>query len=188
MSTVDLSKDSKRSPNDVVTDIDLSDEALAKLPHSENTLAFLDELCEEELFNDAFLTLARTLPKQYAIIWALKCVEASLGDKLDEKEQRCVDLVKQWLSAPDDKLRREAMEAADDCDYGGSCAWLAAAVGFSGGSLAPENQAEVPPPPHLTAVAVAAGLVGLAVLDAEKIAEKGRELIDSGLSMVAIPG
>ena len=135
MSTVDLSKDSKRNPVEVVSDIDLSDDALALLDDSKNTLAYLDKLCEQELYHDAFLTLGRTLPRQYAIIWALKCVDETLGQDLDSKDQRCVDIVKQWLSDPDDKVRREALVAADDCDYGGSCAWLAAAVGFSGGSM-----------------------------------------------------
>ena len=188
MSTIDLSKDSKKSPDDVVTDIDFSDDALAIMADSSNTLTFINNLCEAELFNDAFLTLGRTLPKQYAIIWALKCVEESLGGDLEEKDQRCLDIVKQWVSDPNDKLRRDALEAADDCDYGSSCAWLAAAVGFSGGSLAPENLAEVAPAPHLTSLAVAACLVYVAVRDEEKIPENGRELIDRGLSMVAIPG
>ena len=187
MSTVDLTNESKRSPEEVVSDVALSDDAVALMPESENTLAYLHKLCDEELLNDAFLTLARVLPKQYAIIWASRCVSEHCDDKPDPEDQRCLDLVKQWLASPDEKLRRATMEAADARDYEGPFAWLAAAVGFSGGSLAPENQAEIPPPGHLTAVAVSACLTGIAVTDPESTAEVGRQMIDSGLAMVAIP-
>jgi hypothetical protein len=188
MSTLDLSKESKRKPAEVVTDIALSDRAVALLPDAENTLAFLDNLCEQGLFNDAFLTLARTLPKQYAIVWASKCVEESLDDDCQPEDRQCADVAKRWLQGPDEKIRREAMDAASARDYAGPCAWLAAAVGFSGGSLAPENQAEVEPPQHLTAVAISACLTGLAITNPQAAPEVSRHFIDQGIAMVAIPG
>jgi hypothetical protein len=157
------------------------------MPESRNTLAYLHKLCDEALFHDAFLTLARVLPRQYAIIWASRCVAEHCDDKPDAPDQRCLDLVKQWLASPDEKLRRGTMEAADACDYEGPFAWLAAAVAFSSGSMAPENQAEIPPPVHLTAVCISACLISIAVIDAESIATVSRQMIDSGLAMVAIP-
>ncbi|MDH3349936.1 MAG: hypothetical protein OEM51_00195 [Gammaproteobacteria bacterium] len=187
MSTVDLTKESNRKPVEVVSDVALSDDAVALMQESKNTLAYLQKLCDEELFSDAFLTLARVLPKQYAIIWASRCVAEHCDDAPTPEDQRCVDLVRQWLAGPDEKLRRATMEAADARDYEGPWAWLAAAVGFSGGSLAPENQAEIPPPGHLTAVAVSACLTGIAVANPETTADVGRQMIDGGLAMVAIP-
>jgi hypothetical protein len=53
--------------------------------------------------------------------------------------------------------------------------------------MAPENQAEIPPPVHLTAVCISACLISIAVIDAESIATVSRQMIDSGLAMVAIP-
>jgi hypothetical protein len=187
MSTLDLTKESKRTPTEVVSDVALSDDAVAFMPESENTLAYLNKLCDEELFNDAFLTLARVLPTQYAIIWASRCVAEHCVGKPDQGDQRCLDLVKQWLTNPDEKVRRATMDAADARDYDGPWAWLAAAVGFSGGSLAPENQAEIQPPRHLTAVAVSACLTSIAVTDPETTAGVSRQMIESGLAMVAIP-
>lgn len=187
MSTLDLSKDSKRKPIEVVSDVALSDDAVALLPQANNTLGYLNNLCDQELYHDAFVTLARTLPKQYAIIWASRCVEEALGKDLEALDKRCLDLAKQWLSNPDDKIRRAAMDAADAREYEGACAWLAAAVGFSGGSLAPENQAEVAPPHHLTAVAVAACLIALSVRDPERAGEFSKHMVEQGLAMVAIP-
>lgn len=188
MSTLDLTKDSKTKPDQLVSDVALSDDAMALLPEASNTFAYINSLCEQELFDDAFLTLARTLPKQYAIIWAAKCVEDGAGDGLDEKDQKCLDLVKKWLSGPDEKVRRAAMDAADEREYEGQYAWLAAAVGFSGGSLAPPNQMEVPPPHHLTAVAVSACLLNVANQDEDALVENAKQIVDRGLAMAAIPG
>ncbi len=187
MSTVDLTIESKRKPTEVVSDVALSDDAVALMPESPNTLTYLNALCDEELFNDAFLTLARVLPRQYAIIWASRCVAEHCIDNPDAEDQRCLDLVKQWLAGPDEKVRRATMDAADARDYDGPWAWLAAAVAFSGGSLAPENQAEIQPPGHLTAVAVSACLISIAVIDPETASEVSRQMIQSGLAMVAIP-
>ena len=188
MSTLDLSKDSKRRPTELVSDVALSDDAVAMLGEASNTHSYLGMLSENELFNDAFLTLARTLPKQYAIIWASRCVKETVGDQISDDEKQCVEITHRWLNGPDDELRRAAMDAADRCNYEGPCAWLAAAVAFSGGSLAPRNQADVPPPGHLTAVAVAACLLSLSALEPDTMAESSRKMIQQGLALVAIPG
>jgi hypothetical protein len=188
MSTLDLSKDSRRRPDEVVADLRLSTDALALLPKSTNTFAYLEALCAEELFADAFLTLARTLPRQYAVIWAAQCVDELLGLPDNAEDRRCVEVARQWLKAPDEKGRRTALDVAEARNYEGAYAWLAAAVGFSGGSLAPENQAEIKPPPHLTAVAVSACLMLAAVAAPEAYAERSRSIVERGLTMVAIPG
>jgi len=187
MSTLDLTRDSKRKPAEVVSDVALSDEAVALMAESGNTLSYIDHLVDQELFDDAFLTLARALPRQYAIIWASRCVDEFGGGEESPDEARCVAIVKEWLAGPDEKLRRSAMNASEACEYEGARAWLAAAVGFSGGSLAPENQAEIAPPAHLTAVAVSACLISIAVSDPESMAAVSKQMIDSGLALVAIP-
>lgn len=187
MSTLDLTTESKRKPAEVVSDVALSDDAVAMMPASVNTLAYVNALCEQELFDDAFLTIARVLPRQFAIIWASRCLDEFCPEPPGPDERRCVDLARQWLAGPDEKLRRAAMDAADACDYEGPWAWLAASVGFSGGSLAPENQAEIRPPAHLTAVAVSACLTSIAVRDPEQATAASQKMIDSALAMVAIP-
>lgn len=188
MSTLDLSKDSKRRPDELVSDVALSDDAVALLADANNTFNYIQMLCDQELYADAFLTLARTLPKQYAIVWATKSVEDAAVEDMNENDRSCLDLVKKWLGGPDEKLRRAAMDAAEASDYEGQYAWLAAAVGLSGGSLAPENQVEVPPAHHLTAVAVSACLLNVANQDEEKVAESAIQIVESGLAMAAVPG
>ena len=79
MSTLDLSADSKQRPSEVITDLALTDDAVEIMQDCANTLAFLDRLCDEGLFHDAFVTLARVLPKQYAIIWGDRCLKIVPG-------------------------------------------------------------------------------------------------------------
>lgn len=153
-----------------------------------NILSFLNRLCDEKLFHDAFVTLARALPRQYAIMWSDQCLKFASNKDISDKDQHCINIVKQWVSNPDEVLRRAALDAAEAVEFDGAYAWFAAAVGFSGGSLAPRDLEEVPPPQHLTAVAIAAYLVMLSIENPETMAETSREMIDAGLAMVAMPG
>lgn len=187
MSTLDLSADSKRHPSEVITDLALSDDAVEIMPECSNTLSFLNRLCDEELFHDAFVALARVLPKQYAIMWGDQCLEFSSNEDIGDTDQHCINIVKQWISNPDEVLRRAALDAAEAAEFEGAYAWFAAGVGFSGGSLAPRDLEDVPPPQHLTAVAIAAFLVMLTAENPETMAETSRKMIDTGLQMVAIP-
>jgi hypothetical protein len=188
MSTLDLSADSRRKPSEVTTDLALSDDAVSIMPDCNNTLSFLNRVCDEGLFHDAFVTLARVLPRQYAVIWGDRCLQFAPAEDLSDGEQHCINMAKQWISNPDETLRRAALDAAESIDFDGPYAWFAAAVGFSGGSLAPRDLDEVPPPQHLTAVAIAAYLVMMSVKDPATMKETSRKMIDTGLEMVAIPG
>ena len=188
MSTLDLSAESKRQPTEVITDLALSDDAVAIMPDCANTLSFLNRLCDEELFHDAFVTLARVLPRHYAIIWGDRCLEFGSTAEVNDGEQHCINMAKQWIRNPDENLRRAALDAAEAIEFEGPFAWFAAAVGFNGGSLAPRDLEEVPPPEHLTAVAIAAYLVMLTAQNPEAMAETSRKMVQTGLDMVAIPG
>lgn len=188
MSTLDLSTDSKKKPAQLLAGMSLSDEALALMDDAENTYAYVGALAKGDLFNDAFTALARTLPRQYAIAWAATCLEHWLAADMSDADKECLALAQSWLKGPDEEIRRSAMDAADRFEYTGAGPWLAAAVAFSGGSLAPPNQADVPPPSHLTAVAVAACLLMIAARDPDAMAETCNKMIEKGIEMVAIPG
>jgi hypothetical protein len=169
-------------------DLSLSDEAREMMPECPNTLAFLNRLCDEEQFHDAFITLARALPRQYAIIWAERCFSSYPADGFSPEDRNCIEIVRQWLKNPSDSMRQAAMDAAESLEFGTACAWLGAAVGFSGGSMTPPDAPEVMPPEHMTAVAIAAGLSLLTVTDTETIVESSRRMVNDGIAMVAIPG
>lgn len=106
----------------------------------------------------ALALLARHMAKPYAIGWAAACLKAAGVADEDRDAVACVD---QWLAGQDERLRRRAAELAAVRDYASPGAWLAAAAGWCAGSLAPEGEAEVPPPEHLYALATASA-VGMA--------------------------
>ncbi|MBV6788686.1 MULTISPECIES: DUF6931 family protein [Xanthomonas] len=109
---------------------------------------------------DAIKLLARLLPKRYAVAWLCQCVR---GETLDEEDRAGAALAEKWVREPSEAHRRAAQAFAHAGDYVSLGAWLAAAVAWSGGSLAPPQQATpVPPADHLTARAVAAAITLLA--------------------------
>lgn len=187
MSTIDLYPDSSQPPAVVLGDLDLSASARELLGEAPNTRRFLNDLMEAELFADSFGVLASALPKNFAIVWARECVASVDGKSRADSATQCLSIVDGWLKAPDEVARRKAMEAADDADYAHPEAWLAGAVAWSSGSLAPDDQAVVRPPDTLTAVAVAASLSMLAAEEPEQFAERSRKFIERGLGLVAKP-
>ena len=148
-----------------------------------NTRTFLDRLNEAELFVDSFGVLARVLPKHFAIVWARDCLLSTDSAGSSESAVHCLQVVDDWMKAANDAGRRQAVEAAEAAGYGHAEAFLAAAVGWSSGSLAPEGQDEVRPPDQLTAVAVAACLTMVAASQPEVMEQRSREFVERGLAM-----
>ena len=115
---------------------------------------------------DALKLLARLLPKRYAVAWLCQCAR---DQPLNPEDKAGASLAEKWVREPNESNRRAAYEFAHAGGYKSAGAWVAAAAGWSGGSLAPASQETlVPPPDHLTACAVVAGINMLAALVIEK--------------------
>jgi len=110
---------------------------------------------------------AHALPKREAVWWACMCARGAPPDPgqtpLDLAALEAAEL---WVRRPEEAHRRAAMAAAEAAQYRSTEAWAAVGAFWSGGSMAPEGQAVVPPPDHLTGVAIAGG-VTLAAVRAE---------------------
>lgn len=153
-----LASDSGVSATALCVGLDLSEDAQALLRPEMNARSLINALAQAELSGDAVSVLARALGPKLAIAWATICLETSRRPSQDASEQACLATVESWLKDPSERLRRVAMEAAEAAGYDAPAHWLAAAVGWSGGSLSEPELPEVPPPPHLFAVAVTAAL------------------------------
>ncbi|WP_115573811.1 DUF6931 family protein [Xanthomonas campestris] len=138
----------------------LSDTACAHLRAPLAPQAAVSVLLAHGHGDDAIKLLARLLPKRYAVAWACQCARA---EALDDEDRAGAALAEKWVREPSEAHRRAAQAFAHAGGYVSLGAWLAAAVAWSGGSLAPPQQATaVPPAEHLTARAVAAAITLLA--------------------------
>ncbi len=131
---------------------------------------------------DALKLLARLLPKRYAVAWLCQCAR---DQALNPEDRAGASLAEKWVREPHESYRRAAFEFANAGGYKSAGAWVAAAAGWSGGSLAPASQeTPVPPADHLTACAVVAAINMLAALDIEKFAARRAEFIAPALNLL----
>lgn len=131
---------------------------------------------------DALKLLARLLPKRYAVAWLCQCAREQ---PLELEDKAGASLAEKWVREPTESNRRAAFEFANSGGYKSLGAWLAAAAGWSGGSLAPATQqTPVPPPEHLTACATVAAVNLMAALVAENFVARRAEFMARALGLL----
>jgi pSer/pThr/pTyr-binding forkhead associated (FHA) protein len=165
---------------EVCTVFELDDDARALLDPKQTPREFLTLLTKRQLFSDAIRFLAHALPKPEAVWWACQCLKTTLGDKLPLADKRAMAAAEQWVLEPSEAHRRGAEAAAEGTKYETAPGWSAAAAFWSGGSIAPEDQGEVPPKPTLTAQATVVAINLAATIDPPKTAERYVEFLTLG--------
>jgi predicted component of type VI protein secretion system len=149
----------EKTARDYARKLDLGAEAMALLEDDQTPGEFLDLLIAQDLFAAALKFLAFWLPKPLAVAWGCDCLESVAADRLPPPHREAFSQARKWSVEPNEKNRRKAEAAAETANYDGPASFLAAAAFWSGGSLAPEGLAEVPPEESLTAQAVSAALL-----------------------------
>lgn len=153
-----LSPDTTARAAALAAPLDLTKEALALMTPEMKPRQFINTLAESALYIDAVKIMAAALDKAAAVRWALACVKTEKTAPKAQSDVVCRTTIEAWLSEETEKNRRLAMTVAESSGMTTAYHWLAAAVGWSGGSLAPAEFAEVRPPEHLTAVAAACAI------------------------------
>ena len=144
--------------------------------------AFLTELIAEGQLKDAIRLTARALHPQHAVEWARNCVGDALGESPAKRDADLLAMADAWLADPaNEDLRREAMETAERAEYDGPSAWVLAAAGWSGGSIAPITAPPVPPPPGLCQRAASGAVVIAVGLDHKLADERAQRYLDQVL-------
>ncbi len=110
---------------------------------------------------EATRVLAHALPKREAVWWACMCAAHTAPPDLPEADRKVRELAENWVRQQNMDFARAAMEEAKRAGFQSPEAWAGVSAFWSGDSLAPAAALTVPPPPHLTGVAVA-GAVALA--------------------------
>lgn len=163
-------------------DMDIPDDARALLSPAMPPQAAVRALVDAGRQQEALKLLARLLPKRYVVAWLCQCAR---GQMLGDEDRAGAALAEKWVRDPSEANRRAAYEFASAGGYASCGAWLAAAAGWSGGSLAPAGQeSPVVPAPDLTARAAVAAVNLLAACDADAYAARRAGFIENALVLL----
>jgi hypothetical protein len=161
----------------------LSDEAIGQLDAEANLRRNIDALMAAGLPADAIRVIAQALPKNYAVAWASSCLKRLLDPDSpgDDGERDAVRTVEAWLADPSEKNRQASLDLAEARGFATAGCWIAAAAGWSGGSLAPKGYTQIPPPDAVTGHAVHGALQLTAARRGAEMPAALREFVDEAL-------
>ena len=144
--------------------LELEAAAAAVVADAQTAAEAVARLEAEGFRSEAARLTAHALPKREAVWWACMCANAVPAPALSAADAAARVAAEAWVRKPaDDSLRRAAWDAAQKTEFRSPEAWAAVGAFWSGGSMAPEGQPEVPPAEHLTGVAVSGAVVMAAV-------------------------
>ena len=141
---------------------------------------YLDLLEQHSLFRDAVRFLAHKLEVKKSIEWAHSAAQQLQSPDRKQGEESLAAAGK-WLQKPDDASRWEAKRATDQSGISSAGDCVALAVFFSGGSIAPPEAPETPPPPYF-AQRLAADSIVIAVFShaADRATERYKQALAMG--------
>ncbi|WP_431280624.1 DUF6931 family protein [Humitalea sp. 24SJ18S-53] len=143
--------------------LELDDDGLAILAGAQDAVTGIDRLVAAGRLSDATRLAAHALPKREAVWWACMCARSVPDPKLKPRDLEALTAAELWVRKPEEPTRRAAMVTAEKTGFGSPEAWAAVGAFWSGGSMSPEGQPVVPPPDHLTGVAISGAIVLAAV-------------------------
>lgn len=143
--------------------LELDDDGLAILAGATDAVAGIDRLVAAGRLSDAARLAAHALPKREAVWWACMCARSVPDPKLKPKDLDALTAAETWVRQPEEPTRRAAFSMAEKAGFNSPEAWAAVGAFWSGGSMSIEGQPVVPPPDHLTGVAISGAIVLAAV-------------------------
>jgi len=161
--TVQTNKLSAADLAEVLRRCELPDAAASAAAGIADVPSVIAALVAQNFLMEAARVFAHSLPKREAVWWACMCALHTAPANLAETDAKARETAELWVRQQTDALRRAAMDAAKAAGFQSPEAWAGVAAFWSGDSIAPPESFKVPPPPHLTGVAVA-GAVALAAV------------------------
>lgn len=160
-----LSKIVTRSAEDICARAALTGQARSLLAPGLDASAFLGRLIAAGLMVDAVRFMAFALPTRQGVWWACLAVRTAMGGRLAAPAKDAVTAAEAWVYKPVEANRVATLSAAEAAGMDGFAGYAALAAFWSGGSMTPPGQPEMPPNAALSPNAVAAAVL-LAGLDA----------------------
>lgn len=110
----------------------------------EDTEAYLMRLRGSTTPEEAITFAAFAAMPKMAIWWGYECLRLA-ADELNAEERKMMEIVANWTQYPDNENRYQAMQLGLYSRVRYPALYLCLAVGWSGGSIAPNDTAAVPP-------------------------------------------
>ncbi len=162
----------------------LEEEATALARPEHDPPAFVSALLEAEQYAGAVAFLAHSLPRREAIWWAWTCARRTAAQERPPAVQAALDATERWLAQPSEGNRRPALDLARAAKVGTPAGCAALAVFFTGGSIAPPENPEVPPPEFAAARAVTGSIMFSAISEPPQEAPaRYRQFVAQGLEV-----
>jgi hypothetical protein len=155
----------------------LSAEAVALVRDNESAREFVGRLADGELYEDAFRFVAHALAKRRAVWWGCMCVWEAHQGLLTPVDHDALGAAARWSLEPNERHRRQAEKDGRTAGAGSAAGVLALAAFWSGGSMTPANLPVVKPPDHLTATAVAGGVLLAASANPATLDQQSRQFV-----------
>ncbi len=132
---------------------------------TDDPAALVDSLASAGLGTEALRCIAVAIPSRQCIWWgwvsARHAIAAAAAEGAAESPriEELLSLVEQWIAAPEDGTRRQIWSKAQAIGIKHPVTLAAAALWFSGGSIAEADGADqVPAPPGMVAIFVSAAV------------------------------
>lgn len=165
--TEPLRKVTAATAAEVCDRVDLSPEARAYLVPGLSPQGFLSLLLKDEHIGDAVRFMAFALPIREGVWWACVVAHSNI-ESPSEAERNCLERAAAWVYGSTEERRRSCMAAAEAANLEGAAAYVALAVFWSGGSLAPEGLPDAPADPSLGPIGVGASIL-LAITEGDPL-------------------
>lgn len=170
----------------ILARLELEPESEEALAGAQDALQGIEQLAEAGKLVEAARLVAHALPKREAVWWACMCARAVPDPALKPEDLASLAAAEAWVRRPEERARRAAAEIAEKTSFKSAEAWAAMGAFWSGGSLAPEGMADVPPGEHLTGVAIAGAIVLASVrVSVERQNERLLKFLDSARAIAA---
>ncbi len=170
----------------ILARLELEPESEEALAGAQDALQGIEQLVDAGKLVEAARLVAHALPKREAVWWACMCARAVPDPALKPEDLASLAAAEAWVRRPEERARRAAAEIAEKTSFKSAEAWAAMGAFWSGGSLAPEGMADVPPGEHLTGVAIAGAIVLASVrVSVERQNERLLKFLDSARAIAA---
>lgn len=161
--------------------VDCSQPVIQQLKQHATLQAAIKQLLEWEQATAGLRLLATSLPPTASVSWSLEAIEHNALTGVAANSIATVANVKAWLAQPDELHRQQV---SLDGELLSPADWIAQAVIWTGGSLAPDDVPPVPPPRSLYGVACATAVQlhlasGRASYSLEQTIENGWKYFES---------